>query len=90
MANLVSVSTLNGRSVTDEVVGYAKSLPDGKAVLVTDVANELKIAHGTVERVARSAGVTIIAYAEINGASRKRSYLVNQKTAKAWHQAQNK
>lgn len=90
MANLISVSTLSPKSLNDEVAEYAAALPDGKAVLICDVAEELKMAQASIERAARAAGVTIIAYAEINGASRKRAYLVNPKTAKAWHQAQNK
>lgn len=88
MTTMVSVSELTAKSASDVLREYAAKLPDGKAVLLSDVAAELGLPKATVDRTARHLRVTITAFSQLGDASKRMTFVANPKTVAAWQKAQ--
>lgn len=88
--NMISITDLTRKSAADVLRDYAAKLPDGKAVLLSDLVSELGLPKATLDRTARQSGLAITAFTQSGDCSKKLTFVANPKTVEAWHKAQSK
>jgi hypothetical protein len=86
MPEQIDIANLYQTSLPDQLLEYANGLPDGKAVSLLDVLEELGMPSGSGRNAAKKAGVSFIAH--VNGvAGGVRAMMANPKTVKKWNEA---
>ena len=89
MATHIKIGDLQQKSFRELIAEYAESLPDGVAVPLVEVLEELGIPHSGGTLAAKRAGCIFSAF--VSGASGGvRAMIANTKTVKSWHAAQKK
>jgi hypothetical protein len=87
MAEQIDIAGLSRKSAAERLAAYAAELPDGKAVYLADVTQELDMNYTPCLHAARKAGLIFNAFISGSGGG-PRAMLANPKTVKAWQEAQ--
>lgn len=90
MAELIEVKRLLGKPLSKQLVEFASSLPDGKAVPLLDVIDELGYTLSPAIQAAKKAGICFKARLEGSGTGGYKTMIANPKTVKQWLDAQKK
>jgi hypothetical protein len=89
MATHIKIAELHQKSFRDLIAEYAEALPDGVAVPIKEVLEELGIPYSGGILAAKRAGCIFSAYVSgVTGGVR--SMIANLKTVQSWHAAQKK
>jgi hypothetical protein len=89
MATHIKIAELHQKSFRDLISEYAAALPDGVAVPIKEVLEELGIPYSGGILAAKRSGCIFSAYVSgVTGGVR--SMIANTKTVKSWHAAQKK
>ncbi len=89
MATHIKIAELQQKSFRDLIAEYAEALPDGVAVPIKEVLEELGIPYSGGILAAKRSGCIFSAYVSgVTGGVR--SMIANTKTVQSWHAAQKK
>lgn len=89
MATHIKIGDLQQKSFRELIAEYAEALPDGVAVPLVEVLEELGIPHSGGTLAAKRAGCIFSAFVSgVTGGVR--AMIANTKTVKSWHAAQKK
>ena len=89
MAEEFDISGLMRKSAGERLADYAATLPDGKAVCLTDVVQELEMNYAPALLAGKNIGVVFNAYLP-HAPGGARAFVANPNTIKTWHEAQQK
>lgn len=89
MATHIKIAELQKKSFRELIAEYAEALPDGVAVPLGEVLEELGIPYSGGTLAAKRAGCIFSAFVSgVTGGVR--AMIANTKTVKSWHAAQKK
>lgn len=89
MAEQFDIKKLHGETAATRLANYVADLPDGKAVPLHEVVQDLGMNYAPALHAAKKVGICFNAFLP-GAAGSARALIANPQTVKAWHDAQKK